>query len=123
MKNWLALVALVLCPAFAYAAPGQLVDCQPSPQAVTTGGTDQIQAAQNNQRTTVVIENYCSASAQNIATAESLWVNFGAAASVGTGIELSACGSYVFNQSYPVQQALHIFGSTTSHRFACKVNQ
>jgi hypothetical protein len=112
---------LLTCPAFA--APGQLVDCQTSPQSITTGGADQTQLAQNNQRTTVVIENYCSATTQNISVVESLWVNFGAAAAQGTGIELAACGSYVFSMNYPVQQALHIFAGTTGHRFACKANQ
>jgi len=121
MKKYIALFILLSWPAFA--APGQLADCKTSPQSITTGGTDQTQLATNNQRTTVVIENYCSANSQNINTAESLWINFGAAAAVGTGIELAACGSYVFNTNYPVQQALHVYAATTAHQFACKANQ
>lgn len=123
MKKIILLLALILCPFEAQAAPGNLADCQTSPQTVTTGGTDQVQLATDGQRTTVWIENYCSATSQGIVTAESLWVNFGAAAAVGTGFELSACGSQVFQGSYPVQQAVHVFSTTTGHQFACKANQ
>jgi hypothetical protein len=121
VKKWLALFFLL--PSVALAAPGQLVDCQTSPQSITTGGTDQTQLAVGSQNTTVWVENYCSATTQNIGSAESLWVNVGAAAAVGTGFELAACGSQVFQLNYPNQQALHVYAATTSHRFACKVNQ
>lgn len=114
---------LVLLPAYSFAAPGYLVDCKTSPQSVTAGGTDQIQLGTNGQRTTVWIENYCTATSQNIATAESIWVNFGAAAAVGTGFELAACGSQVFQGDYPVQQSVHIYAATSAHQFACKANQ
>jgi hypothetical protein len=117
------IAALLFLPIPAIAAPGILSDCATSPQSVVSGGTDQIQLAANNQRTTVWIENYCSATTQGIGSAESIWVNFGAAAAVGTGFELSACGSQVFQGNYPVTQALHIFASTTGHQFACKANK
>lgn len=115
-------ILILLLPSQAFANISALNDCKTSPQSVATGGVDQTHLVSNNQRTTVIIENYCSATTQNIVTAESLWVNFGAAAAVGTGIELSACGSYVFGGDYPVQQDVHIFASTSNHRFACKAN-
>ena len=121
MKLWLALFLLFPCAAFA--APGQLIDCATSPQSITTGGTDQTQLATNTQHTTVWIENYCSATSQGIATAESLWVNLGATAAVGKGFELAACGSQVFQLNYPNQQSLHVYAATTGHQFACKANQ
>lgn len=123
MKPWLLITLLLLLPPPLAAAPGSLVDCATSPQSITTGGTDQVQLAKGNQNTTVWIENYCSATTQNIAGAESLWVNFGAAAAVGTGFELAPCGSQVFQMNYPNTQALHAYAATSGHRFGCKVNQ
>lgn len=117
------LLSFLLLPSALYAGPGTLVDCKTSPQTIATGGTDQVQLGANGQRTTVWIENYCSATSQGIGAAESIWVNFGAAAAVGTGFELAACGSQVFQGNYPVQQTVHIFASTTGHQFACKANQ
>ena len=121
MKRFLALC--LLFPWSASAAPGVLADCKTSPQSITSGGASQVQLAVNNQRTTVWIENYCSATSQNIGSAESIWVNFGAVAAVGTGFELTACGSQVFQGTYPVTQTVNIYAASTSHRFACKANQ
>lgn len=123
MKFLRLFATLMLLPYAAMAAPGALIDCATSPQSITTGGTDQVQLQTNNQRTTVWIENYCNATSQNIVTAESIWVNFGAAAAVGTGFELAACGSQVFQGTYPVTQSVHVYAATTGHQFACKANQ
>lgn len=122
MKKLLSLL-FILWAVPASAAPGLLIDCQTSPQSVSTGGLDQIQLTSNGQRTTVWIENYCNATSQGIGTAESLWVNFGAAAAVGTGFELTSCGSAVFQGNYPVQQAVHVYSTTSGHQFGCKANQ
>lgn len=123
MKTLILLFSLLISfPALATTA--KLTDCKASqPQSVTTGGTDQVQLTSNGQRNTFWIENYCSATSQGIVTAESLWVNFGAAASVGTGFEISTCGTNVFLSNYPVQQDLHIYAATTGHQFACKWSQ
>lgn len=124
MRGIIAFVILLLLPlSDVIAAPGALIDCASSPQSIATGGTDQVQLGKNNQTTTVWIENYCSAASQNIGAAESLWVNFGATAAIGTGVELAPCGSQVFQSDYPVTQALHVYGATTGHQFSCKANQ
>jgi len=120
--------ALLLCTAILWSGPapaiGIMADCATSPQSIATGGADQTQLAANGQRTNVWVENYCSATSQNITTAESLWVNFGAAAAVGTGFEIAPCGSVTFtNNNYPTTQALHLFAATSAHQFACKANQ
>lgn len=105
-------------------AVGLMADCAASPQSIATGGTDQTQLAAASYRTNVWVENYCSATTENIAAAESLWVNFGAAAAVGVGFEIAPCGSVTFtNNNYPTTQALHLFAATTAHQFACKANQ
>lgn len=122
--KYLFLFSMIATQALAApAGPGDLADCQTSPQRVTVGGTDQIQVATNNGQTNLWIENYCSATSQGIVTAESLWINLGAVAAVGTGFELAACGSQVFNLSVPENQSVHIFAATTGHQFACKVNK
>lgn len=123
MKQWALFLAFILFSGQAIAAPGTLSDCKTSPQSISAGGSDQTQLTTNGQRTTVWIENYCSATSQNIMTAESLWVNFGAPAAVGAGFELSSCGSQVFQGDYPVQQAVHVYAASSGHQFACKANQ
>lgn len=99
---------------------------------ITTGGDWQLAFAANTNRTTLWIENYCSAATQGIDTAESLFVYFlppGTAApttasgpSIGA-FELTSCGSQVFTGSYMTTQAVYVLGATTSHAFAAWQSQ
>jgi hypothetical protein len=95
--------------------------------AVTTGGTWQVLFAANDNRKTLWIENYCSATTQGIVTAESVFVYFlppnTAAPTTASGpslgaFELAACGSQVFTGSYMTRQTVYILGATTAHQFA-----
>ena len=94
--------------------------------AVTTGGTWQVLFAANANRTTLWIQNYCTATSQGITTAESLFVYFlptgVAAPTTGSGpslgaFELAACGSQVFADQYMTKQAVYVVGATTNHAF------
>jgi hypothetical protein len=93
--------------------------------SVTTGGTWQLMFAANGNRTTLWIENYCSATTQGV-TAESLFVYFlppaTAAPTTASGpslgaFELATCGSQVFTGSYMTTQAVYVLGATTGHQF------
>lgn len=99
--------------------------------SITTGGTWQLLFAANTNRTTLWIENYCSATTQGV-TAESLFVYFlppGTAAPTNASgpslgaFELAACGSQVFTGSYMTTQAVYVLGATTSHAFAAWQSQ
>ena len=77
-------------------------------------------------RTTLWIENYCTATSQNITTPESLFVYFlptgTAAPTTASGpslgaFELAACGSQVFADQYMTKQAVYVLGATTGHQF------
>ena len=94
--------------------------------SITTGGTWQSLFAANNNRTTLWIQNYCTATSQGITTAESLFVYFlptgGTAPTSASGpslgaFELAACGSQVFADQYMTKQAVYVVGATTSHQF------
>ena len=92
----------------------------------TTGGTWQVLFAANNNRSTLWIENYCTATSQGITTAESLFVYFlpqstiapttASGPSLGA-FELAACGSQVFADQYMTKQAVYVLSATTGHQF------
>jgi hypothetical protein len=94
--------------------------------SITTGGTWQVLFAANNNRSTLWIQNYCTATSQNITTAESLFVYFlppsttaptsASGPSLGA-FELAACGSQVFADQYMTKQAVYVVGATTAHQF------
>ena len=94
--------------------------------AIATGGTWQVLFAANANRTTLWIQNYCTAASQNITTAESLFVYFlptgvtapttASGPSLGA-FELAACGSQVFADQYMTKQAVYVVGATTNHQF------
>ncbi len=118
------------------AAPAIAVSVGPiNPAAtlsITTGGTWQLVFAANNNRSTLWIQNYCTATSQNITTAESLFVYFlpqaTAAPTTASGpslgaFELSACGSQVFTDQYITRQAVYVVAATTAHQFTAWQSQ
>ena len=91
--------------------------------SITTGGTWQVLFAANSNRSTLWIQNYCTATSQNITTAESLFIYFlptgvtapttASGPSLGA-FELAACGSQVFANTYITKQAVYVVGATTA---------
>lgn len=89
---------------------------------VVTGGTSQTLAPANPTRRRIFIENPCSLTTQGIAGAETLFINFGVAASAtaGTSIEIATCGSYDSGPGLAPQEAINVTALTTNHKFTAK---
>lgn len=103
-------------PVAALAAVGPLVNA--STLAITTGGTWQALFPANQNRSAILIENYCNASSQGIMTAESLFVAFGAQPSTTAGaFELTNCQVLQMVDNYVSQQAVWVYATTTAHAF------
>jgi len=122
VKKWLTL--FLLAPFVAFAAVGPLVNA--STLTITTGGTWQTMFAKNQNRSTLWIENPCSATTQGITTAESLFVAFGSAPSGGgtSGtFELAPCGTLTMTGSYISEQAVYVYAATTNHAFEAAQTQ
>lgn len=122
MKKLLISLALLFFPVLALASPdsvGPFVNA--SPTTITTGGTWQVLFKANSNRSTLWVENPCSATTQGIVTAESLFLGYGSPAptSTTTGgvVELAACGSLVMPGGYVTQQEIWVFAATSSHAF------
>lgn len=127
MKNFLLLL-LILFPAYAFATPvGPLVNAPTL--TVTTGGVWQSLFTANGNRSTLWIENPCTATSQGISTAESLFVYFipsgGACLASGTAgaFELTSCGSIEMDDTYRSQQAICVYAATTNHAFTAAQTQ
>lgn len=90
--------------------------------SITTGGTSQTLAAANTARRRIVIQNPCTTTGQNIAAAESVFINFTSAASAtaGTSFELAPCGSYDSGTGPVTTELITVVGATTSHKFVAK---
>lgn len=90
--------------------------------AITVGGTSQTLAAINAARKRILVTNPCTATSQNIATAESLFINFTSAASptAGGSIELSPCGSYDSGSSVVTTELIAVNAATTAHKWTAK---
>lgn len=116
MKRWLALL-LLLCPLASFAAVGPLVNASPS--AITSGGTWQAMFPANQNRSTLWVMNYASATTQNIVTSESLFIAFSTTApsSLTGAIELTPGGSLAMTGPYVSQQAVWVYAATTAHKF------
>lgn len=84
---------------------------------IGTGGTSQQVMASNASRLFIRIQNPCSEN-------ESLFVNYGAAAS-GTSAseEITPCGSVTWDGTSITTQAINVVAATTSHRFVAKEGQ
>lgn len=88
--------------------------------SITVGGTAQTLAASNSSRKRITVENYSTSSAQNISTAESLFISFTGSAVCGGGtgtIEIPA-GAVFDTGSGPIStQAVSVCGASTNHRW------
>lgn len=126
MKKWIALFALLL-PIAAFAAVGPLVNAPTL--AITAGGTWQSVFPLNQNRSTLWIENPCVAGSQGIATAESIFIGFGAQPTTtpttsSSGVfEIASCGSLVMTGPYVSQQAVWVYAATTAHAFQAAQSQ
>lgn len=90
---------------------------------ITVGGTSQILAAANAARKLIQIENPATALGQNIAAAESLFINFTAGAGVnnGTSFELTPGGYWPpAGQNVITTEAITVNAATTGHRWIAK---
>lgn len=89
--------------------------------AVTLGGTSQQLAAANTSRKRIIIENPCTATSQNIPTAESLFINFTTAAAANlTSVELAPCGSFDTGAGPVTTEVVNVIGATTAHKWVAK---
>jgi hypothetical protein len=93
--------------------------------SVTTGGTSQQAAAANGSRKRLIILNPSDPTGQNIATIESLFVNFGTAAALNTGgagasLEIPPGASLDLNNGTIVSSAVNVTAATTGHYFIVK---
>lgn len=122
LKKIIIFLAFILLPIQCFAATGALYNA--TTLAMTSGGTWQtLFPAASGNRAALYIENPCTATSQNIVTAESLFIYFippgGSCLNSGTAgaFELSACGSLVMTGPYLTQQAICVYAATTSHAF------
>lgn len=99
-----------------YIAPGSYIDRSGK---VTTGGTSQLLMPANGSRRRLVIQNPVSAASQGIATAENLFIRFGANASTSAGnsIELLPGGSYDSDSGPTTTDAVFVNAATNSHQY------
>lgn len=88
---------------------------------IAVGGTSQQITPVNLNRKKIIIENPATAAGQGIAAAESLFINFTAAAGVnnGTSIELLPGGSYDSGTTITTE-AINVNAATTGHVFIAK---
>lgn len=89
---------------------------------ITVGGTSQQLAASNSSRRRIIIMNPSDAAGQGIAVAESLYINFGAAAGInnGTAIELNP-GSWWDSGIGPAPtDQINVNAATAGHVYIAK---
>ena len=137
-----ALLPLLLAPSLAFAQVGTQSPVLGIPStagtlAISAGGTWQQVFAANPGRAELFLENYCTATSQNIASTESLFIYFGPTAPSGNpwtlgAVELAACGSQTFagtfqggstqlgprGANYVPQTAVWVWGATINHAFS-----
>lgn len=89
--------------------------------SIAVGGTSQQIAAANGARLRLQIQNPCFAAGQGIGSAESIFVNFGAAASsAGGSVELAPCGTYDTGAGPVTTQAVNVVAATNGHLYTAK---
>jgi len=89
--------------------------------SIAVGGTSQQLAAANGSRLRLQIQNPCFAAGEGIGTAESLFVNFGAAASsAGGSVELAPCGTYDTGAGPVTTQQVNVVAATGGHLYTAK---
>lgn len=89
---------------------------------IAVAGTSQQLVATNPARKRIWIENPATAAGQNIAVAESLYINFGAAAGVnnGTSIELLPGGWFDTGSGPVMTQQINVNAATLDHVYIAK---
>lgn len=85
---------------------------------ITTGGVAQTVFTAGAVSRSCFVQNPQTASAQGIATAESLWIDFtGAAASPSSGTSMEILPGVAWPCQPPSFGAVSIYGATTAHKF------
>jgi hypothetical protein len=122
MKSTGGTVGLVAGTAAIGTITPQLASFTDKSGAITAGGTSQTLAAINTVRKRILIVNPCTATSQNIATAESLFINFTSAASptAGGSVELAPCGSYDSGAGPVTTELIAVNAATTAHKWTAK---
>lgn len=89
--------------------------------SIASGGVSQTLAVANTSRRRLFIMNPATATSQNIATAESLFVNFGTAAALNsTSMEITPGGSYDSEAGPVTTQSITVISTTAGHLFVAK---
>ena len=89
---------------------------------MAVGGTSQQLAVANNSRRRLIVMNPSDAAGQGIGVAESVYINFGAAAGInnGTSIEINPGGWWDSGIGPAPADQVNINASTTGHRYIAK---
>lgn len=99
-------------------ATGTLTDGSGS---IAAAGTSQQVFAAKTDRRYFIVQNPASASSQGIATAEPLFVNFGAAATeTEPSIELSPGDIFAMEDGFIDTEAINVIAATVGHKFTSK---
>lgn len=87
--------------------------------SITTGGTAQQITGPNTARKRLIVQNPCSATTQNIAATENLYVRYttGNASASGGSFELLPCSTFDTGPGPVASAAVTVFAATTAHRF------
>jgi hypothetical protein len=90
--------------------------------AIAQGGTWQMMAPVDLVRYGLLVENYCSATTQGLATSESIFLSLGtnSPTSLAGAIEISTCGSYRSDSGIVSTNNVWIYANTTGHLFVAK---
>jgi hypothetical protein len=89
---------------------------------ISVGGTSEVLAAANATRSYLLIQNPSTAAGQGIATAESLYINFGAAAGIddGTSFELTPGGSLELQGPFISSDSINVNATTINHAWIAR---
>jgi hypothetical protein len=87
---------------------------------ITAGGTSQVVFAARPGRRTLLLQNPSTAALQGIATAESLWLNYGAAAVVGPPSIEIVTGALLILDAQVDPQSVNLNAATTGHAFVAR---
>ena len=87
---------------------------------ITAGGTSQVVFAARPGRRTLLLQNPSTAALQGIATAESLWLEYGKAAVVGPPSIEIVTGAFVLLDTQVDPQSININAATTAHAFVAR---
>jgi hypothetical protein len=90
--------------------------------AITTGATSQVLAAANGARKRLFIQNPATIAGQNIASLESLYINYTSAAGIadGNSIELQPGQTFDTGTGPITTEIINVIAATTGHRFIAR---